>query len=255
LFSILFRHPAPQREDYLIADLAELGTTGINEEQNGIRAFFDDSADGQALLTRFSEFAPTFRQEDRTDWEQISRDAWPSFPVGRGFYLVPPWRKNEPTPYGRVRLDIYPGMACGTGRHPATQLCLQAIEQHVLPGDSVLDVGSGSGILAQAATLIGAGRVIACDSDPQAIGIARENYPSVPFFVGSADAAQSRWADVIIANIDSATIEQLAPELERVRKPDSTLILSGFPAWDTPEGFHPTETLEQDGWLCFVVAG
>ena len=62
-------------------------------------------------------------------------------------------------------------------------------------------------------------------------------------FVGSADAVRSQWADVIIANIDAATLESIAPEIERVRKPESTLILSGFPEWDMPEGFSPREIL------------
>ncbi len=145
-------------------------------------------------------------------------------------------------------------MACGTGRHPATQLCLQAIEKHVRSGDAVLDVGSGSGILAQAAILMGAGSVIACDCDPEAVKIARENYPSVLFFTGSAEAVRSRSAAVIVANIDSATIEQLAPELQRVREPHSTLILSGFRSDDVPEGFEAAETLQQGDWLCLIDA-
>ncbi len=74
--------------------------------------------------------------------------------------------RRQPTPPGRLRLEIYPGMACGTGRHPATQLCLQAIERYVRPGARVLDVGSGSGILSDAARLMGAASVIGCDIDP-----------------------------------------------------------------------------------------
>ena len=124
-------------------------------------------------------------------------------------------------------------MACGTGRHPATQLALEAIEEHVRPGDSVVDIGTGSGILAAAAVLVGAGIVIGCDVDPDAVRIARERL-SIPLFIGSADAIRSRWADVIVANIDSATIEQLRRELARIRKPDSKLILTGFPEWDVP---------------------
>ena len=251
MFSILFR-PAPAEEDYLIAELAECGTQGITEEAGGIRAFFDDLADAQSLVIRFAELSPELRHEAPIDWEQISRDAWPAFPLGERFYLVPPWRENEPTPETRVRLEIHPGMACGTGRHPATQLCLKAIEQCVRPGDRVLDIGCGSGILAQAAALMSGSQVIGCDLDLDAVGIARANYGLAEFFVGSLDAVRSQWADVIIANIDAATLEQLAPEFARVRKPRSTLILSGFPAWDVPEGFEITATIEQDRWLCWI---
>ena len=250
MFSLLFRL-APEREDYLIAELAECGTAGITEEDCGLRAFFDASSDSRSLLSRFAEFAPEVRQEAPTDWEQVSRDAWPPLAVGQRFYLVPPWRRDLPTPPGRLRLEVSPGMACGTGRHPATQLCLQAIERYVQPGGCVLDVGTGSGILARAAALMGAERVVACDIDPEAVRAARECCDS-PLFVGSIDAIGSRWADIIVANIDAPAIELLAPELERVRKPESSLILSGFPAGEIPEGFMPKETLQQGEWLCLI---
>ncbi len=122
------------------------------------------------------------------------------------------------------------------------------------PGARVLDVGSGSAILSDAARLVGAGCVIGCDIDPDAVRIARERV-HLPMFVGSADAVRSRWADVIVANIDATTLELIAPELERVRKPESTLILSGFPEWDIPEGFSPREVLSLEEWRCFICVG
>jgi ribosomal protein L11 methyltransferase len=142
-------------------------------------------------------------------------------------------------------------MACGTGRHPATQLALQAIEKHVKPGDRVADIGTGSGILAAAAKLVGAGVVVGCDIDYETIEVARER-AAAALFVGSAGAIRSGWADVVIANIDSATIEDLAGELARVRKPGGKLILTGFPVWDMPEGFEALEILRQEEWICLV---
>jgi ribosomal protein L11 methyltransferase len=256
LFSLLL-HPSPDSEDILIAELQECGTAGITEESEGLRAFFlsdpESDPDARSLLQRFAEFSPELREEEPTDWEQVTRDAWPPLCVGERFYLVAPWDEATPTPHGRLRLEIYPGMACGTGRHPATQLGLQAIERYVNPGMSVLDVGSGSGILSDAATLVGAACVVACDIDPDAVRIAAERV-RVPMFVGSADAVRAEWADVIVANIDAATLERIAPELERVRKPKSTLILSGFPQWDLPAGFGPSETLQLGEWACLVCA-
>ncbi len=143
------------------------------------------------LLEHFAEFSPELREEEPTDWERVSREAWPPICVGERFYLVAPWDEAAATPEGRLRLEIYPGMACGTGRHPATQLCLQAIERFVRPGARVLDVGSGSGILSDAARLMGAARVIGCDIDPDAVRIARERV-DVPMFVGSVDAVRSQ---------------------------------------------------------------
>jgi len=218
-----------------------------------LRAFFDAGQDAATLLERFNDFSPELREEPVVDWEQATRQSWPPISVGERFYLVAPWDNAEPAPLGRLRLEIYPGMACGTGRHPATQLCLQAIERYVKPGARVLDVGSGSGILSDAARLMGAGVVIACDVDPDAVAIARERV-NVPMFVGSADAVRDNWADVIVANIDAATLERIGPEFERVRKAESTLILSGFPEWDVPEGFSPREILRQDEWRCFIIS-
>jgi ribosomal protein L11 methyltransferase len=246
MFSLFFR-PSPDREDYLIAELWEHGTTGIIEEDGGIRAFFGD---GLSPLNRFDAYAPELREEEPIDWAQATRDAWPPLAVGERFFLTPPWCL-DPTPPGRLRLPIYPGMACGTGRHPATQLALEAIEQHVRPSDLVVDVGTGSGILAAGAALLGAGRVIGCDVDTDAIGIAVERV-SVPLFVGSVNAIRSGWADVVIANIDAATIEELAAEFTRIRKPDSVLILTGFPEWDIPEGFSQKESRKREEWVCLI---
>ena len=249
MFSVLLQ-PPPDREDYLIAELWQQSTAGIVEEDGRIRAFFNDDRDPGHLLNRFAEFAPELRQEPSVDWEQMSREAWPPLLIGRRFFLVAPW-SDEPTPDDRLRLEVYPGRACGTGRHPATQLCLEAMELYVRPGDRVLDVGAGSGILSAAAALLGAGPVVGCDVDHDAVEIARERV-RLPLFTGSADAVWSNWADVVVANIDSATIERIAPELERVRKPDSTLILSGFPEWDLPEGFSARKILAREEWRCMI---
>jgi len=109
-----------------------------------------------------------------------------------------------------------------TGVHETTRLCLEALEDLVQPGIDVLDVGTGSGILAQAARLLGAARVIACDIDPEAVRIARQG------FIGSADAVRSAAVDLVVANISPEAIIALAPEFARVLRPGGTLVASGF---------------------------
>jgi ribosomal protein L11 methyltransferase len=203
----------PERHDTLVADLWDAGTLGVVEGDGFVEAFFEDAA----TAAQFGEPVATHD----TDWVRATEDAWPPLLVGEKFFVVAPWR-TEPTPPGRFRLVINPGMQCGTGQHRCTQLCLEAMERVVKPGDSVLDVGAGSGILSMAAKMLGAGRVVTCDIDadaaPALAGVA-------PFFVGSVDAVKSGSFDVAVANISEAVIGDLHPDLARVAR---RRILSGF---------------------------
>lgn len=200
---------APALQDALIADLWEAGTLGVVEGEGFIEAFFEEPA----TAARFGTPLPAIER----DWVQETEDAWPPILAGEKFFVVAPWR-TEPTPPGRFRLEMNPGMQCGTGQHPCTRLCLAAMERVIRPGDRVLDVGTGSGILSIAAKILGAATVIACDIDPEA---ARE----APFFIGSVDAVAPDSFDVVIANISEIVIGDLKPEFDRVAP---RRILSGF---------------------------
>jgi ribosomal protein L11 methyltransferase len=200
---------APEAQDALVADLWEAGTLGIHEGPGFLEAWFED----RAAAARFGEPHPA----PQVDWVAKVQAAWSALEVGEKFFVAPPWN-TDPTPPGRFRLEINPGLQCGTGQHPCTQLCLAAMERHVRPGDRVLDVGSGSGILSIAARMLGAAVVIACDIDAAA---ARP----VPFFQGSVDAVRSASFDVVVANISEDVIGVMLPDLERVAP---VRILSGF---------------------------
>jgi ribosomal protein L11 methyltransferase len=155
--------------------------------------------------------------------------------IGERIFVVPEWR-DDPTPPGRIRIVVNAGLAFGTGAHETTRLCLEAIERTLQPGAVMVDVGTGSGILCEAAIKLGAGRAWAADTDPAAVAVARENFAragiSVPAFVGSADAVASNIADLIAANISPAWIAGLAAEWVRILKPGGVGILSGFEAAD-----------------------
>jgi ribosomal protein L11 methyltransferase len=199
----------PSAQDALIAELWEAGTLGVTEGDGSVEASFDD-AESAAVFGESVE-APEI------DWVARMKASWPALEVGEKFFVVPPWC-TDATPAGRFRLEINPGQQCGTGQHPCTQKCLAAMERVIRPGDSVLDVGSGSGILSIAAKLLGAGRVVACDIDV-------ESARPVPFFQGSVDAVQSGVFDVVVANISEDVIGEMWPDFERVAR---VRILSGF---------------------------
>ena len=227
MFSLELRCPAPAR-DLLIADLWEAGSVGIVElDEARVRAFFEDEAGRDTLVARFAEYRPAPRQEEERDWVAYSRENWPPILAGAHFFLVPEWR-DDPAPPGRFRIPVNPGMAFGTGVHETTQLCIEALERHVRPGLTVLDVGTGSGILAQVAQLLGAGRVAACDNDPVAVEVAAGRVRRPLLFAGSADAVAARTADILVANISPEAVAALAPDFRRALRPGGLAILSGF---------------------------
>src|SRR5580698_8697349 len=239
----------PEDRELLIADLWDHHSAGIVElATSRVRAFFEDEEDRNELLQLFP--GSTLRIEENRDWVQSSRDLLQPREVGERFFLVPEWR-DDPTPAGRLRIVVNPGMAFGTGVHETTRLCLEALEEFVKPGAHVLDVGTGSGILARAAALLGAGKVYACDTDPVAVEIAGNG------FVGSADAVASASVDLVVANINPETIVKIAPDLLRVLRPHGVLLTSGLELADVAQVqvALPSEVIRRKGnWALIVTS-
>lgn len=233
MFSIDLECAQADRE-ILIADLWEAGCTGIIERDDSLRVFFDDDLRQPELLARFGgESQPA----DTRDWVAFAREHLKPMSIGDRIFVIPEWC-DDATPPGRFRITINAGLAFGTGAHETTRLCLEALERHVQPGATVIDIGTGSGILCEAALKLGARRAIAGDTDPQAVAVAKENFEraglDVPVFTGSADAVASGVADVLTANISPAWIAELASDWVRILKPGGIAILSGFEAADVP---------------------
>jgi ribosomal protein L11 methyltransferase len=223
-----------QAKDLTVAELWEAGCTGIVEldDTASLRAFFDDDARAAELQSRFGG---TIAPADTRDWVAFAHEYLKPMQIGERIFVCPEWR-DDPTPPGRIRIAVNAGLAFGTGAHETTRLCLEAIERHLKPGMTVVDIGTGSGILAEAAVKLGAGEVHANDNDPDAVAVARENFEKagvhVALSLGSAGDFPPSFADLIVANISPAWISDLAPEWMRILKPGGVAVLSGFEAND-----------------------
>jgi ribosomal protein L11 methyltransferase len=254
---------AAEHVDQLSAELWEAGTAGIREldVENGrvqLIAGFEDHEAAEDTARRLSQFSPRLSCEQETDWVAFSQQAWPGRLVGSKFFLCPPWC-TEPTPEGRHRLIQTPGMACGTGEHPCTQLALRTLEELVQPGFRVADIGTGSGLLAVAALQLGALAAIGIDPDEQALRYAQQNFRVnglVEMLVaGFADTVASGWADLTVANISGTVLLAIMDDLLRVTKPGGLLVLTGFTSAELPAFqslLRGEQTLFSEEWSCLV---
>ena len=232
MFSLYFDVPQDE-QDVLIAELWEAGVEGIVEAPTGLTAFFADTADRTALTALFPDAVQ--EETEERDWVTESQNALQPMLVGRRFFLLPEWR-DDSAPDGRITIQVNSGLAFGTGAHESTRLCLEALEDLVHDGMTVIDIGTGSGILAEAAKRLGAGRVIACDIDPTAVEVARQNFAraglDIDVFEGSATNLENDSADLLVVNISPEWLEMLAADLRRIVKPRGTVLLSGIEAHD-----------------------
>ena len=175
------------------------------------------------------------------DWLAAYRERVRAFAVGSTWWIDPQPTAPTSAPAGRCRLVMPPRMAFGSGSHESTRLALEALEEIDLAADAVLDVGTGSGILAIAAERAGAGPVVALDNDPTAIWVAREiallqDFPvGVQLVVGEVDCIAGRSFDVILCNMITEQFVPLIGALERLLSPEGVLVLSGLMAREAAE--------------------
>ncbi|MGH3064712.1 MAG: 50S ribosomal protein L11 methyltransferase [Gaiellaceae bacterium] len=182
-------------------------------------------------------------------WE----DRWKEFhrPVfAGGVWIGPPWISP---PIDAVAVVVDPGRAFGTGAHPTTRACIELLS--ALEPGSLVDAGCGSGVVAVAAVRLGFDPVVAVDSDPVAVEVAREtargNGVSVDVYAANVVSDELPHADAVVANIDLAVVEALL-----ARAPARTVIASGYLAGQRPEadGWRVERAIEIDGWAAHVLA-
>lgn len=234
-------------------------------QHNRISALFDPDADVRAILSAAAlkaglESVPPHRVEslDDRDWVRLTQAQFDPIPISKRLWIVPTW--HTPSDPNAINIVLDPGLAFGTGSHPTTRLCLRWLDSHVQGGESVLDYGCGSGILAIAALKLGAASADGVDIDPQAILASRDN--AVANDVQQArfslpDTASAAQYDIVVANILTNPLRLLAPILAQAAKPGGRIVLSGIletQAQDVmdiyAQWFKLDAPIFEDGWSC-----
>lgn len=203
-----------------------------------------------------------------TDWNATWKKEFVPFAITPTLVIKPTWEAYHPKPGEKV-IEMDPGMAFGTGHHASTRLALMLLES-LFGGpqkpDTALDVGCGTGILAMAAALWGAKKVMAVDNDPEAVAVAQENVAANRLtgkveVSGAPLSSFSRPFAVVVANITQDVLLALAPELTRLVRPGGHLILAGILTGEQGENIHRCFTSlgftlqlrpEREEWTAFL---
>lgn len=272
------RYPAldvpPRPTDILLALIDDFAPTAVEERHDSTRVFFSSSAARNSARDVFA--AAGFTSEpvdvDDEDWARRSQENLKPVTIDR-VTIAPPWRTptSDPQPLTShlqpLVVVIQPSMGFGTGHHATTRLCLRALQAVDLTGRFVLDVGTGSGVLAIAAVRLGAARAVGIDHDADAILAANENLTlsqgveRVEFQIADLSAAHLPAADVVTANLTGAVLIRSAARLLDLVRPDGTLIVSGLledernEVGRTLSGPPTTIFWEQheDGWVALAM--
>lgn len=207
---------------------------------------------------------PEIREMTEADWTTAWRQDYHTLRVGRRVVIVPAWEEYAAQPDDLV-VAMEPGMAFGTGLHPTTRLCVAALEDLVQPGQRVLDVGTGSAILAIAAARLGAAEALGTEIDPVAVVAAQENVARngvadrVRVIEAPSPAGLGQW-DIVVANILPHILLDMADALAACLAPHGVLILSGILDTHVVEvelgfaarGLTMTEQRQEKDWTALV---
>lgn len=238
----------------------------VGWQRSRVVALLAPDADADGLLARCTALADlpmalAYRREGvaEQDWVRLTQSQFDPIRVSSRLWIVPSWHQ-PPDPEAMV-IVLDPGLAFGTGSHATTLLCLEWLEREVQPGQSVLDYGCGSGILAIAAAKFGAGEVVGIDIDPQAVAAAQYNAAANGVCARFEDATQRLRGefDLVVANILANPLRALAPAICSHLREGGRLALSGILDQQSDAliaAYAPYLALtvadRRDGWVCLA---
>jgi ribosomal protein L11 methyltransferase len=252
--------------DVTLAAVDEFAPAAVEERDDSVRIFFSTSAardDACAALA--ATHSVTRVDVPDENWARRSQDDLRPITVGR-ITVAPPWAATSARDSSQITIVIQPSMGFGTGHHATTRLCLAALQTLDLTGTFVLDVGTGSGVLAIAAARLGAARALGVDNDPDAIQSAQESLAlnphahNVTFEVADVAAKPLPSADVVTANLTGALLVRSAWELCAAVRRGGTLIVSGLESHERDAvvaAFAPATIEwehEEESWLSVMFA-
>ncbi|WP_449442884.1 50S ribosomal protein L11 methyltransferase [Ureibacillus acetophenoni] len=205
---------------------------------------------------------------DEEDWATAWKQYYHPVKISERFTIVPTWESYQPVSTDELIIELDPGMAFGTGTHPTTVMCLQALEKVVKKGDTVVDVGTGSGVLAIGAALLGARKVHALDLDEVAVKSALENVELnkvdhiIDVFHGNLLDSIHEPSDIVVGNLLAEIIMSFTDDAYSIVKPGGKYITSGIIGFKKDEvkqaleksGFVIEEVLMMEDWVAIIAS-
>ena len=267
-------------QDLLIGQLAALGIGGFLQEDLALHGFIEEGRWNQGFQSRLEyclrQFGRQFPHLDlrfsrtsvhQQNWNKKWERSIGILDAAPGIVIKPSWKRLRARDKGKIVLRIDPKMSFGTGHHESTRLCLRLLQEYIQPRMTVLDFGSGTGILAIAAIKLGAGRAVAVDNDQWTIPNIKENLKRnlvtnrVKVIFGGIDNVPKSSYDLIAANIDLPTVAKVYIHLIRRLNKGGLLVFSGLLTTDLlplhsmirQSGISPLNIVEENEWSAIAL--
>ncbi len=260
-------HPV---SELLQAALVDYDVTAVDERApDDWRVFFTSARErdraGAALRTEFPDITVQSVDVPDENWAARSQASLRAVRVG-AIVVAPPWDLPRDSSDGTIRIVVEPSMGFGTGHHATTRLCLAALQRLDLKERSVLDVGTGSGVLAIAASLLGSSDVTGIDDDADAVASAQKNLElnagaNVTLLAGDLRSTRLPAADVVVANLTGGLLVAAAGTIQSMATRGGRLILSGLMASEEQDvlvafaGWIVEHRSDEDEWVALTLRG